>query len=110
MSDEELKTLFDAMRGENTAAHEETRRQVEATAVETRRQVETTAVETRRYFDVVGEGMRSDIRLLSEGMTAMDGKFERRFESVESKIDQTALEETVTNLQTRLERLESSTH
>lgn len=44
MSDEELKTLFDAMRGETTPR---TRRRA--------LQVEATAGETRRYFDVVGQ-------------------------------------------------------
>ena len=115
MSDDELKAMFESIRRENAAAHDE----------------------SRRHFDVVAERLESRFEALAEGVGSMDQKLERRFESLEEKVGGTAadtqamikfshaeldrrlqtlehgqrtLEETVSDLQTRVERLESSTH
>lgn len=115
MTDEELKGLFAASREENAAAH----------------------AETRRHFDVTAEALRKDIRAVTEGVAGVDEKLDRDVERLEEKIDrgfaetqamikfshaeldrrvralegsQRTLEESLTNLQARVERLESTTH
>lgn len=157
MSDDELKALFESMQKENAAGRAEASRRFDA--VEQRLDetilrfdtVEQRLDETNRHFDVVGQRFaearrQSDVVVehlgarfdtLAEGLSALDGKFERRFERMEAKFELTAsdtqamikfshaeldrrvrsleesrhaLEETVTNLETRVERLESSSH
>ena len=115
MADGELKALLEGMQSE-------TRRQIEA---------------TNRHFDVVAEGLESHIRTIAERLLATNEKFDRRFDALETKVDRSAaetqamikfshadldtrirtledghrtLEETVADLQTRVGRLESSTH
>ena len=68
MSDEELKELLSSIRSESATRHEE----------------------TRKHFDVVAERLESRFDLLAEGLTRFDEKFLSRFESVESKLEQTA--------------------
>jgi uncharacterized protein YceH (UPF0502 family) len=124
--DEDLKTLI-----ENTAA--ETRRHYDETAAETRRYVELTAAETRRHFEIVAEGLETKIDTVAEGVIAANERIERldakvdrlavdmanEFNDVRSMIKFShheldrrvrALEDVVTDLQARVERLESSTH
>jgi len=109
--DDELKRLLEAMRQENTAAH----------------------TETRRHFDVVAEDLRSEVRAVAEGVIAnteridslrsdMNQQFsevgamikfshaelDRRVRTLEET--QRKLEDAVSDLQTRVERLESPTH
>jgi hypothetical protein len=113
MSDEELKELLSSIRSENASGREE----------------------TRQHFNVVAERIESRLDLVAEGLRTLDEKFSRRFESVESKLEQTAgetqvmikfshaeldrrvrsleqgqrtLEETIAELQARVDRLESS--
>jgi predicted nucleic acid-binding Zn-ribbon protein len=111
MGDDELKSLLESLRRENAAAH----------------------VETRRHFDVVIEGARRDVRLVAEGVAQTREELAR----LETKVEQTAaetqamikfshtdldrrmrtleetqskLEDALLELQTRVERLEGSTH
>ena len=125
------------MREENAAAHAatrrqvelaatDTRRQVELAATETRRQVELAATDTRRHFDVVTEGTRTEIQLVAQSVLHLNGRLARTDEKIELSAAETqamikfshveidrrvrSLEEAVADLQTRVERLEGSTH
>jgi hypothetical protein len=115
MTDDELRSLFDAMRQENVAAH----------------------AETRHFFELTAEAMRHEIGLIAEKVTSVDEKLDRTTFRLEARIASTAaetqamikfshseldrrvtslesarrtVEETLADVQTRLERLESSTH
>lgn len=108
MTDDDFKRLFETMRQENAAAH----------------------TETRRHFEVLTEGTRKDIQLVSESVVLLSEKLDRTASSLDAKIDRTAaetqamikfshveidrrmrsLEDAVADLQTRVERLEGSTH
>jgi predicted nucleic acid-binding Zn-ribbon protein len=109
--DDELKRLIEAMRQENTAAH----------------------TETRRHFDVVAEDLRNDVKAVAEGVLAntqqidsLRSEMDEQFSEVKSMIKfshaeldrrvrtleetQRKLEDAVSDLQARVERLESPTH
>ncbi|SRR6266446_7356254 len=139
MTDEELKHLFEAMRQDtaamredNVAMHVETRATVEAM----RQENAAMHVETRRHFDVAVERMEKRFDLLAESVAHVDDELHQARTSLDEKIDRTAnetqamikfshkeldrrmtalevgqrtLEDTVADLQTRLERLEGST-
>jgi hypothetical protein len=89
--------------------------------------IENTAAETRLHFDIVAEGLRQDVRLALEGVTANGERLDRlavemkqefaevrsmiRFSYAELDRRLRTLEEIVSGLQSRVERLESaSTH
>lgn len=109
--DEELRLVLEAMRRENAAAH----------------------TETRRHFEVVAEGLESKMDAVAESAIAaneridrldakvdrLEGRMHAEFDDVRSMIKFShheldrrlrMLEETVADLQSRVERLESSTH
>jgi threonine aldolase len=104
MTDDDLKRLFDSMRQENAAAHSE----------------------TRRHFEVLSEGARKDIQLVAESVLHLNEKFARTDEKIERTAAETqamikfshveidrrmrSLEDAVADLQSRVERLEGSTH
>ena len=115
MTDDDLKGLFTAlqrevagMREENSAAH----------------------ADTRRHFEVLTEATRNDIQLVAESVVILSDKLDRTATNLDAKIDRTAaetqamikfshveidrrmrsLEDAVADLQTRVERLEGSTH
>jgi uncharacterized protein YceH (UPF0502 family) len=121
--DEDLKKFI-----EGTAAA--TRRQFEVIA-ERLESIESTAVETRRHFDVVAERLESKIDTVAEGVISANQRIDR----LDAKVEQVAadvanefndvrsmikfshhdldrrlrtLEDTVADLQGRVERLESS--
>jgi ABC-type transporter Mla subunit MlaD len=100
---------------------------------EMRGYVEETAAETRRHFDVVAEGLKAKIETVAEGVISANERIDR----VDAKVDRLAsdmttefndvrsmikfshheldrrvrsLEEVVSQLQMRVERLESSIH
>lgn len=122
MADDDLKRLFDEMRQENAAAHAETRRRFEENAA--------AHVETRRYFAVAVERMDARFDALAETVGLLDEKLDRKTAALDEKIERTAaetqamikfshaeldrrfrtLEDTVADLQARVERLESTTH
>src|SRR5688572_12529365 len=88
--------------------------------------IESTAVETRRQFEVVAERLETKIEIVAEGVLACNERIERlasdiadEFNDVRSMIKFShheldgrvrTLERTVSDLQARVERLESSTH
>ncbi len=104
MTDDDLKRLFDSMRQENAVAHSD----------------------TRRHFEVLAEGTRKDIQLVAESVLLMSEKLARTDEKIERTAAETqamikfshveidrrmrSLEDAVAGLQTRVERLEGSTH
>jgi len=115
VTDDELKALF------------------ESSKAETRQLVE----DSRRHFDVTAEGLRHEIRLVAEKVTGVDEKLSREAADIRSEMRQgfadtqamikfshaeldrrvtsledsrRAVEETVADLQARVERLEGSTH
>jgi uncharacterized protein YukE len=120
--DDELRQLLKAMRQENAATRDENA---------------AMHGDTRRYFDVVAEGLRHQIQQLAEGLQdtretlareAADIRQEMRHGFVEtqamikfshSELDrrvraledgQRTTNETLAEVQARLDRLESSTH
>jgi archaellum component FlaC len=119
---DDLKQLLEEMRPENAAAH-----------TETRRHFEQIAAETRRHFDVVAERLGTRIDKVAEGIIAANERLDRldakvdalsseianEFNDVRSMIKFShheldrrlrTLEDVVADLQSRVERLESSTH
>lgn len=104
---------------------------------ELKRLLEANTAELRRHFDVALEANRHEIRLIAEKVTRLDEKLDETSARLEQKIEQTAaetqamikfshaeldrrmrsleesqraLEESLSDLQTRVERLEGSTH
>jgi hypothetical protein len=130
MTDDELKSLFDALRQENATGQAETRHDFHQTANQL-------SEETRRHFEVFSERLEKRFDLLAESVRAIDEKVDRRVGAVELAIGNSAAEtqamikfshaeldrrlraveekersvdETLADIQARLERLESSTH
>jgi DNA-binding transcriptional MerR regulator len=66
MTDEELKRLLDAMRQENSAAHEQTQRKSEGFATA-----------TARHFDVVAERLEQRLELVAESVAQMKEELNR---------------------------------
>ncbi|HVS33826.1 MAG TPA: hypothetical protein VMS98_20490 [Thermoanaerobaculia bacterium] len=133
MTDDELKSLFDSLRGENSTM----RRENTAAFDSMRRENAAAHVETRRHFEVTAEGLKQEIRVVAEAVVQLDQKVGRETQRLEEKMDRgfaetqamikfshaeldrrlravenghRTLEETVAGLQARLERLESTTH
>ena len=115
MADEELKRLLDTMRQENSAAH----------------------VDTRRHFEVAMEATKHEVRLVAESVAHLNEELHRETSALRQEMSRGfaetqamikfshaeldrrvntleeshhALEETVADLQTRVQRLESGTH
>jgi hypothetical protein len=130
VTDDDLRNLFHAMREENTAAHAETRRQFEET-------VDRISAENRQYFEVATEAFKHQVGLIAEKVIGVTeelrretadirlemrtgfadtqamirfshAELERRVRALEVK--DRAVEETLADVQARLERLEASTH
>lgn len=115
MTDEELKGLFAALQRENAGMREENA---------------AAHADTRRHFEVLTEGTRKDIQLVAESVGLLSDKLDRTATRLDEKIDRTAaetqamikfshveidrrmrsLEDAVADLQSRVERLEGSTH
>jgi iron uptake system EfeUOB component EfeO/EfeM len=86
--------------------------------------------ETRRHFDVVAERLERRIDAVAESVTVLDEKLDRRIDDVEQRMDRgfaetqamikfshaeldrrvRALEQAMSDLQSRVEKLESITH
>jgi flagellar motility protein MotE (MotC chaperone) len=114
VTDEELKSLFDALGRENTAM---------------RRENAAGHAETRRYFDVTAESVRNEIRFVAEAVAQLEEKVDRETESIREEMRQgfadtqamikfshaelerrvRALEQAFSDLQARVERLEGTT-
>ncbi len=94
MIDAELRQLLEAIRVENSTAHELTRQQGASAnsdmrghldaALESARQENAAAnSETRRHFDVALESTRQEIRLLAESVTTVDERAQRNLGRME---------------------------
>lgn len=97
----------------------------------------TAHIETRRYIEAVLEAFKHEIRLVAEGVGQMRDDLTRAVAALDQKIERTAaetqamikfshaelynrmrtleethskLEDAISDLQTRVERLEGSTH
>jgi len=115
--DEDLKQLI-----VNSAA--ETRRHFDVVAEDMRRRSEAVAQETRRHFDVVAEDLKHQIQLTMEGVVANRGAIDQLREQMKEEFAELAsmirisyaqldrrlrtLEEIVSGLMTRVDRLESA--
>jgi hypothetical protein len=129
MTDEELRQLFEAIRQENAAAHEETRRALRqeniAAHEETRRALRQENAgaheETRRLSNVTAEGLRQEIRLVAESVLKVDEKLDRTAEEIRSemrhgfsetqamiKFSYAELDRRVSSLEERVDRLEAT--
>jgi len=106
MTDEELRQLFGAIRQENAAAHEE----------------------TRHIFKITADGLRVEIQLVAEAVLHLDEKLDRTADDIRSEMRRgfaetqamikfshaeldrrvNALEEGMSDLRERVERLESN--
>ncbi|MDP9192645.1 MAG: hypothetical protein M3P06_13175 [Acidobacteriota bacterium] len=111
----------------------ETRRVLGEAIGETRQQI----VDSRLHFDITAEGLRHEIRLVAEKVTGVDERLTREAADIRGEMRQgfadtqamikfshaeldrrvtsledgrRAVEETVADLQARVERLEGSTH
>jgi chromosome segregation ATPase len=114
------------LRQENANAHVETRREL-------RQENANAHVETRRHFEVVAERLETKIDLVTEGVIHANERIDRLDAKVDTLAEEMAdefndirsmikfshhdldrrlrsLEDVVTDLQARVERLESSTH
>lgn len=130
MADDELIRLFASMREENAAAHVETRRQFDES-------VTRLSADTRRQFDVATEATKHEIQLVAEAVGQVSEGLERTRAALEEGLERTArdtqamikfshaeldrrvsaleqrqrtLEESSSDLQARVQRLESGTH
>jgi hypothetical protein len=115
MTDDDLKGLFATLQRENAGMREENA---------------AAHADTRRHFEVLAEGTRKDIQLVAESVVLLSENLARTAKSLDEKIERTAsetqamikfshveidrrmrtLEDAVADLQTRVERLEGSTH
>lgn len=115
MTDDEFRALFAALQRENAGMREENA---------------AAHADTRRHFEVLTEGTRKDIQLVAESVVLLSDKLDRTATRLDEKIDRTAaetqamikfshveidrrmrsLEDAIADLQTRVERLEGSTH
>lgn len=120
--DDELKSILEAMRQENAAAQ---------------KQNAAAHAETRRHFDVLAEAVKHEIRLVAEGLDATNERLSREaadirmemrtgfaetqamFKFSHAELDRRvtvlegshrSMQETLTDVQARLERLEDPTH
>lgn len=115
MTDDELKALFAALQRENAGMREENA---------------AAHAETRRHFEVLTEGTRKDIQIVAESVAVLNEKLDReagdireemrrgftetqamiKFSHAEIDRRMRSLEDAVADLQSRVERLEDSTH
>ena len=116
MNDEELRQLFDTVRQENAAAHEETRRLIreESAAAhgETRRilreEITQGDAETRRYTKTLVDATQHDIQLVAEAVAILDEKLDRTATAIRTEM-RTGFDEThamITGLDRRLTSVE----
>ena len=133
MTDEELRGLIDLLRQENA----ETRQENAAAHEETRRYIDQKVAANRDFFQVLNEATRHEIGLVAEKVVRVDEKLdnvrneleermERGFAETQAMIkfshaeldrrmrtleeSQRTLEESVSDVLARVERLEGSTH
>jgi hypothetical protein len=103
---------------------EDVKQLILSSAAETRRHVEAVGEETRRHFDIVAEDLRHQIQLTMEGVVANRGAIDQLRDQMKEEFVELAsmirisygqldrrlrtLEEIVSGLLTRVDRLESA--
>jgi DNA-binding HxlR family transcriptional regulator len=126
--DEDVKQLILTSAAE-TRRHfdvvaEDMRRHVDAAAEETRRHVDGAAEVTRRHFDIVAEELKQHVQLALEGVSANSARIDQLREEIKEEFVELSsmirisyaqldrrlrtLEEIVSGLLTRVDRLESA--
>jgi uncharacterized protein YceH (UPF0502 family) len=115
MNDDELRKLFEGLSRDIT---------------DTRAELQTEIADGRRHADIAVEQMQSRFDLLAEGLASVHEELQRTRTTLDEKIERTAgetqamikfshrdldrrvtsLEETVAELQSRVERLENTAH
>ena len=117
-----------------TVTDDELKRLFETYTTETRGHFDNTAdrliAENRQFYEVATENLRHEIQLVAEGVTGTREMLAREAEDIRGELRRTAaetqamikfshadldrrvrtLEDSVSDLQSRVERLESSTH
>jgi len=116
VTDDELKRLLEV-------THAETRRLFDQAA-------ERLAAENRRHFDISTEDFKHEVRLVAEAVAQLDEKVSREVDRLDEKLDRgfaetqamirfshaelerrvRTLEQAFSDLQSRVERLEATTH
>lgn len=122
MDDDELKGILEALRQDSAAMREDS-------AVMRQENADAHA-ETRRHFDVALDAARHEIRLVAEGVAQTREALDREAGDIREDVRRTAnetqamikfshaeldrrmrtLEDAVSDLQARVERLETSPH
>ena len=130
MNDDDLRRLFEETQRHVDEKAAETQRYVEQKATETQRHVDEKAAETQRHFDVSTEAFQHEVRLLAESVDVKITHLTNRVDQLEEKVDRgfaetqamikfshaeldrrvRALEQSMAELQVRVERLETTTH
>lgn len=111
MTDDDLRGLFAALQRENAGMREDNA---------------AAHADSRRHFEVLAEGTRKDIQIVAESVLHLNEKLTRTDEKIERTAAETqamikfshveidrrvrSLEDTVADLQSRVGRLEGSTH
>lgn len=123
MTDDELRRLVDALQQQAAAANADLRRHFDETA-------ERLSSETRRHFDISTEGVKHEVRLVAEAVAQFEEKIDREVEVLDEKVGRgfaetqamikfshaelerrvRTLEQAFSDLQSRVERLEATTH
>lgn len=121
MAADDLERTLTALREQNASAHEETRRHFDQIA-------ERLAAENRRHFEITAEEFKHEVRLVAEAVTQLDQKVGRevgrlneevgsgfaetqamlRFSHAELELRVRTLEQALSELQSRVERLETT--
>lgn len=123
MTDDELNRLLDTLQKQSVAAGMETRKYFDET-------VQRLAEESRRHFEVSAEGVKQEVRIVAEAVLRLNERIGHEVGRVDEKIDRgfadtqamikfshaelerrvRMLEQAFSELQSRVERLESTTH
>ncbi len=133
MSDDELKSIFETLRHDVREQIGSVREEIGSVREEigsVRLENATAHETTRRHFDVVAEANKHETQLVAEAVTLTREALDREATDIRGEVRRTAsetqamikfshveldrrvrtLEEAVSDLQTRVERLETSTH
>lgn len=108
MTDEELKGLFEGLRQENATAHEDTRRHFDVAANDLRKEIQLVAESVVHTREELTRRTGDQSERIERGLAETQSMI--RFSHAELDRRMRTLEETVADLQARVERLETSTH
>ena len=123
MTDEEAQKLLGAIQQQNASANAEMRRHFDETA-------ERIASTTRHHFELSTEAFKHENRLIAEGLVSLGERVSREIGRLDEKVDQgfantqamirfshaelekrvRTIEEELSDLRSRVDRLETATH